>query len=219
MAPLNPAHWEVITSQVRSVLGLLAQQTFIARFYLAGGTALAMQLGHRRSFDLDFFSETDHLLDSSRREIVTALARKKDAVQANTDGTLLLQIGDVGVSFFSYGYPLVQPTVSVAGVALASVRDIGLMKVDAIMGRSNKKDFCDLYFVCQVVPLGDLLELGQAKYAFLRDFGVQALKSLTDFRQAEADEMPEMVKRASWDEVKRFFIAQAKALGWEWFGS
>lgn len=216
MAPLSGLYWQAITSQVKNVLSLIAQQAFAGRFYLGGGTGLALQLGHRRSLDLDFFSETDQLLANSRREIVTELALEEGVVQAQLDGTLILQ-GGVGVRFFSDGYPLVKPTLPAAGIALASLEDIGLMEVDAIMAHSTKKDFFDLYFACQVASLGDLLELGQVKYAFLRDFGVQALKALADFRDAEADEMPEMLKPVDWNEVKRYFIVEAKALGRNWF--
>ena len=217
MAPLSGLYWQAITSQVKNVLSLIAQQAFAGRFYLGGGTGLALQLGHRRSLDLDFFSETDQLLANSRREIVTELAPEEGVVQAQLDGTLILQVKRVGVSFFSDGYPLVKPTLPAASIALASLEDIGLMKVDAIMGHSTNKDFLDLYFACQVASLGDLLELGQIKYAFLRDFGVQALKALTGFRDAEADEMPEMLKPVDCNEVKRYFIAEAKALGRNWF--
>jgi len=117
MAVLTNPHWEVVPPLLRELLTEIGPKPFSRRFYLARGTALALRLGHRASVDLDFFSETDELLDDSRAEIVTAL-RKGRIVHVLEDvvGNLLLEIEGYGVGFFGYGYALLESPDEVAGV-------------------------------------------------------------------------------------------------------
>lgn len=103
------------------------------RFYLAGGTALALQLGHRYSIDLDFFSEVDDLSDASRNEISVALSQHFTLdIDPGGMGHMQIDIQTNPVAFMSYGYPLLAPTWSLEGIQLANLLDIGLMKIDAI---------------------------------------------------------------------------------------
>jgi hypothetical protein len=127
MAVLSPVHWQAITPAMREVLHFIGQCPFAERFYLAGGTALALRLGHRRSIDLDFFSATDPLARRTRQEIVSALLPLGLQVLEDVDGNLLTQVLAMHAGFFSYRYPLLAPTSSVEGVALAGILDIGLM--------------------------------------------------------------------------------------------
>ena len=130
MALLMNPHWEVVPPLLRELLIEIGQEPFSCRFYLAGGTALALRLGHRVSVDLDFFSQTDELLDDSRAEIVATL-RKRRVVQVLEDvvGNLLLEIEDYRVGFFGYGYALLESPDEVAGVRVGSLADVGLMKM------------------------------------------------------------------------------------------
>ncbi len=68
MAALNPPFWHVITPEMRQVLFDINQQSFSHDFYLAGGTALSLQIGHRQSVDLDFFSEIDEVGEHTRKD-------------------------------------------------------------------------------------------------------------------------------------------------------
>jgi hypothetical protein len=61
MAVLTSPNWETITDGMRRLLNWMGQQDFVSQFYLAGGTGLALQIGHRRSVDLDFFSAMDEV--------------------------------------------------------------------------------------------------------------------------------------------------------------
>ena len=179
-APLleNP-HWECVSPELQNIIITVGQQTFSKRFYLAGGTALALQLGHRISVDLDFFASNDELLDESRHEIITTLSHFFDLeIVQDVVGSLLFVINDVAVGFFSYQFPLLAPTVTVKQITLASLIDIGLMKLDAIAGRGVKKDFIDLYFIAQHLILDKLIGQGQDKYPTVRDFDTMVLESL-----------------------------------------
>ena len=219
MAALDNPHWEAVPPPLPDLLAGIGQQPFISRFYLGGGTALALQLGHRKSFDLDFFSDVDNVEAASREEIKVALSALWPVkLQKDVDGTLFFDIGGTHVGFFSYGCSLLDPTPTAAGVRLAGLTDIGLMKLDAVVGRAARKDFYDLYFIAQRVPLTRLLELGERKYPEMRDFQLHAISGLTFFDNADVDAQPELLIPVEWETVKDFFVAQARALRREWFG-
>ncbi len=106
MVALNAFYWEGISADMRRVLIQLGPRPFTQRFYLAGGTALSLQIGHRRSVDLDFFSEADELDESSRNEIIHSLSAPSVQIVENVGGNLLFLVDGVRAGFFSYGYPL-----------------------------------------------------------------------------------------------------------------
>lgn len=218
MASLTNPHWEAVSASLRDLLNFIGEHTFAERFYLAGGTALALRLGRRRSYDLDFFSETDEVLADTRQEILTALAERQPQTLESADGNLLLLISGLSVGFFGYGYPLVEQPDVVEGVAVASLADVGLMKLDALISRGSRKDFYDLYFVAQEIPISDLLILGETKYPRARDFQLMAVEGMVQFENADRDVQPEMLQIVPWEDVREFFTEQAKQLGQQWFG-
>lgn len=216
MAPLSQPYWESVTDRMKDLLEFIGRQPFNQRFYLAGGTALALQLGHRQSVDLDFFSETDEVTPQTQTEILAHLASLNPTVLERAWGHFLLALQQTQVGFFAYGYPLIQPTVSIANIRLAHPLDIGLMKLDALISRAARKDFYDLYFIAQTTSLEELLALGQQKYRYARDFEVEAVRSLVFFVNAEKDVEPEMLEPVLWETVKDFFRNEAKRLGKQW---
>jgi hypothetical protein len=217
MATLNPPYWQAISPVMQRMLVHFGQQPFADRFYLAGGTALALQLGHRRSVDFDFFSETDEVDEKSRREILRSLSTASPQVIENVGGNLLLLVDDVRVGFFGYGYSLVSPSTKLENVPLASIADIGLMKCDALISRGSRKDFYDLYFILRYMRLDQLLQLGVKKYPLFRDFPLMVMESMTLFDNADRDTQPDLLVYIAWEEVKQFFIFQAGLLGAHWF--
>ena len=105
----------------------------------------------------------------------------------------------------------------VENVAIAAQMDIGLMKLDALIGRGSRKDFYDVYVISQHIPLADLLEAGRKKYPQMRDFAIMAIESMVLFENGDQDVQPAMFINLSWDELKGYFIEQAKLLGNQWF--
>jgi hypothetical protein len=218
MAVLDPIHWEAVTPQVHDLMRLIGRQPFAARFYLAGGTALALRVGHRRSIDLDFFSTLDEVLEGTRHEILDALSPSAPLSLEEVDGNLLLRVLDLHVGFFSYSYSLIGPTDSVEGVEVASLTDVGLMKLDALIGRGSRKDFYDVYTIAHCIPIPNLLALTEIKYPRARDFQLMAAESMVSFENADEDLQPDLLIDVPWEQVKRFFIAQARSLGEMWLG-
>lgn len=208
-------HWETVTPQMHDVLRVIGHSDLTSRFYLAGGTALALQLGHRRSVDLDFFSETDEVRPEAHREALRVLEAFQPTIVEQAWGNFLLVVQDLHVGFYGYGYRLLEPLVP-AMVPLASLVDIGLMKLDALATRATRKDFYDLYAIARQIPLRTLLDLAPSKYPSVRDFEAMVVRTLVYFERAEQEEAPPMLQPVQWDDVKAFFREQAKRLGDQW---
>jgi len=219
MATLARPHWEAVTAELRDLMVALGQLDLLRRFYLAGGTALALRLGHRISQDLDLFADIDTLNDDLRRGIVEEL-RKDHTVELLQDSVLGLVLTADGqpASFFSYGYPLLDPTDVVSGVQVAGILDIGLMKLDAVAGRGTRKDFYDMYFIASHISLDELFVRSMEKYPHSRGFGMRVLTALVDFDIADQQDEPILLQAVAWDQVKAFFAAEARRLGQSWFG-
>jgi hypothetical protein len=213
---MTDLHWETVTPLMRDVMRTIGACDLCPRFYLAGGTALALQLGHRRSVDLDFFSETDEVRPETHEKVLHTLGEFHPTVVEHTWGNLLLLVDDLRVGFFGYSYKLVAPTVPAEGVPLAGLADIGLMKLDAISGRASRKDFHDLYAIAQRIPLRDLLVLAPEKYPYNRDFEAQVVRDLVYFERADQEAPLPLLHAVEWSTVKTFFREQAIQLGQAW---
>lgn len=172
----------------------------LANTRLVGGTALALQLGHRVSVDLDFFGEWDYSTDL--RTVFRGLGRAQK--QSGTpDGRLQFFFVDgVKVDCVAYGeHPWLEPAVEEGGIRLAGVKDIGAMKINAITNRGSRKDFVDLARLLEDWPLEEIFRWYAAKY---RDANpVLALRSLSYFADAEAEPMPRMLVGFDWTAAKR----------------
>lgn len=201
---------QALPKGTRRNLALLAKAGLTAPFYLAGGTAAALHLGHRISVDLDFFGPEP--FDSA--QLAAQLSDLgKFRLERLAEDTLLGELRGVRISFFRYRYPLIAEPVSVLGITVASLEDIAAMKLDAISRRGTRRDFIDLYFIAQSgLALPEALQWYQRKYAGLNLNLVHLVKSLAYFADAEADPMPQMLVDLSWDEVKRFFEREARSL-------
>lgn len=205
-------YWETISAEMREILGDFGQSKIAEKFYLAGGTALALQIGHRHSIDLDFFSPTEDI-PSIRPQLDSALG---GILADSAWGNLVYLVKDVRVGFYGYGFALVAPKTKIGDIQLASVEDIALMKLDALLSRASRKDFYDLYFIAQTIPLSTIFQKAPQKYPSVRDFESQTAKRLVYFENAEHESDPILIKPVAWDNVKKFFIEEARKIqkGW-----
>jgi hypothetical protein len=202
-------HRETVDAKVERALTDLHQLPILARFYLAGGTGLALHLGHRRSVDLDFFLDDNFDEDALLQKLQHLEAF---ALTAQGPGTIHAQIGSTKVSFIAYEYPLLFPLQAFLGVNVADPREIACMKISAIASRGTKRDFVDLYAVSQRFGLAQIFEWFIKKFARTNYSWVHVLKSMTYFEEADRDPMPDMLAALSWEEVKGFFSREAPRL-------
>jgi len=178
--------------------------------YLAGGTALALQLGHRLSYDLDFFTplEFDEQLLLPEIEKISAFKLEKISWR-----TILGKFSAVRFSIFYYKYPALYAPKRFGKINVSDVRDIAGMKIAAIASRGTKRDFVDLYFICkEVVPLNKAIRLYERKYKNLTATAMHIMKSLVYFDDAESEEMPQMLKKVEWGDIKKYFEKEVKKL-------
>lgn len=183
----------------------LMSRPALSGFYLAGGTSLALQIGHRISVDLDMFGdrpfETQEILDE-----LHDLA--PITIMAQTKNILVLNIRDVKVDFVNYRYPLVSAPLLEDDLRLLTLPDIGAMKLNAIAGRGRKRDFYDLYFLLKQYSLPELMGFYLQKFDDGSEFMV--VRSLSYFDDADEDEDVMLLgEKVAWSTVKQ---AISKAL-------
>lgn len=163
-------------------------QSFKNDFYLAGGTSLALQIGHRDSVDFDFFIEKDLNTGKLFEELRKIFeGHKLLKIQEETNTLTVLIDSSIKVSFFTYRYKLIDKIISDENFTFASVADIGCMKLSAITGRATSKDYIDLYFILKQLSLPDLLDKVRKKYPELDQNLI--LKSLVYFEDIITEKM------------------------------
>lgn len=189
-------------------LNILKKLKFLKdyHFYLAGGTALALELGHRISLDFDFYIEgeldPETLLQDFQKHF------KNVQLIREAKNTLILSIDNTEVSLFSYPYPLISPLIKIPEVNLASMEDICAMKIVAIIQRGTKRDFIDIYFLTKRFGLERIFALTQKKYKglFNKYLALQALTYFTDADKERDEQRAKTLIGISWDEIKKELI-------------
>jgi hypothetical protein len=208
-------HLETVSVQQREAIGLLGPLLTSRQMYLAGGTSVALQLGHRRSVDLDCFSSLP-IADPMALAHDLRCADVPFKTGSTDRGTLHGQVLGVPVSFIEFGYPLLHPPTVWPEVncPLASLRDLAAMKLVAIAQRGSKKDFFDIYALgLQQFSLAQMLQAYQDKYSV--DDIARILCSLTYFEDAEHEPSPLFIKDFprtdfSWNDCKQTIRAWVK---------
>lgn len=172
---------------------------------LVGGTALALQIGHRKSIDLDFFGKVD--FEAIQTGSLFARFDTVEVIQ-KTKNINVFEINGVKVDFVNYSYPWLQDTLVIDGIRLALEKDLAAMKIAAITGRGRKKDFVDMYFLLKEISFTDIISLYNEKYFDASTY--LALKSLTYFDDAEQDMDLDMIEPIEWIEVKKTILKEVK---------
>lgn len=175
---MDKIYWEILDGERKKILPIFS--SFRNDFYLAGGTALALQIGHRDSIDFDFFTKNSFSsweLFKKLKEVFIGLEVVK--VQEEKDTLAVLIDEKIKISFFGYPYDLIKPLIKSEFINLASIEDIGAMKLSAITGRSVLKDYVDIYWILQKISLLNLTKFCQKKF---KDLDINlVLKSLVYF--------------------------------------
>jgi len=206
--------WNALAPETRRTFEALAKLPIPRDFYLGGGTALALQIGHRISHDLDFFSATNPLGMEEREALAGHLQRLETVtIRHESDAQLYATILGVEVSFVYQHRPLLFQTIDLDSIEAAQPVDIGLMKLSAIKDRGTRRDFVDLYAMRLVAPLRTLFQLLPQKYYDRPDFTVHLAYALRYFEDAEADPRQlHLLQKLSWSAVKKYCTEGARLL-------
>jgi len=205
-------HDKALPPASRDLLATIGEQRTgtLAGWTLAGGTGLALRLGHRLSDDFDFF----HTAGRDASSLFGALSAISafETLQMG-ENTLTVLVGPVKISFFRISDPFLFEADPYGVFRVADPRDTALMKLLAITNRGSRKDFVDLFTMLRDVPvLKDYLGILPAKYGQGRLSDYQVLLGLTCFDDAEAEPMPVTLEPFNWEECKSFFVREARAL-------
>ena len=197
---------QTIQPDTLELLKRLASQPELSQTRLVGGTALALQYGHRQSVDLDFFG----ILPEDKDDLVEMAKHIGDVLVLNRSGKIVqIVLNQVKVDFVEYGrYAWIDEPIQGDGFILASDRDIAAMKVNAIIGRGTRKDFIDLYVLLQHYSLSQIMDFYKRKYPEFSEY--RALLSMTYFDDAEMQDMPKMFIDTSWEEMKKTIVEAVK---------
>lgn len=176
----------------------MTNESIFSQLRLVGGTALALQLGHRNSIDLDFFGhievEDEDLLETLRKHGKLEILKLSQNIKIFT-------LDGIKVDIVNYAYPWIDDAVLEDGLRLAAPRDIAAMKINAIEGRGTKKDFVDVFELLKTYSLNDILVFHKEKYPEASTF--RALMSLSYFEDAESQPLPKMFIPENWEEMKK----------------
>ena len=200
--------YETVEPRTLELLKSLMQEPAFNDMRLVGGTALALQYGHRQSIDLDFFGDL-----TCEHEITQEILSKygKVTVLKETKNIRIYVVDNIKVDFVHYScYPWLEDAIFEDGIRLASPKDIAAMKINAIEGRGTRKDFVDVFFLLKHYSLQEILSFYKAKYPNYSDF--RAMTSLTYFDDAEMQPMPKMFNNTSWSDMQKAIIEKVKLL-------
>jgi hypothetical protein len=195
-------HREAVEPHTLELLTNLSKLKTLEGFVLVGGTALALQIGHRKSVDLDFFSKEEF----DARELLDKLSKDFRITPVNIDNnTLIASVVDVKVDFIRFRYPFKKPFLVEDNISMLRIGDIAPMKIDAITGRGHKKDFFDLFYLLKYMSLGEILD--SYRDMFGHDTIFHVLKSLVYFEDAENNPEPVLLdKNVTWKMVKEYLV-------------
>ena len=200
-------YWSILDNKRIELLRKIVKTVSLNNYYMAGGTALSLQLNLRESFDFDFC-----VPDMFNSDVLISELKSigNIEVKQNQKGTVDVLLDGVQVSFFFYPNNLVDDTVNnneIPDLKMASILDIAAMKVAAIGGRGAKKDFFDLYNIMKKCNI-DTEKLASA---VIKKFGtnvnyVNMIMGLSYFEDAESEELPKTFVEYDWNTIKKYFI-------------
>jgi hypothetical protein len=200
----------ILPPQTKKAFDFLSSQNWLndSGWYLAGGTALALQADHRKSFDLDFFS-IERKFDT--KKVLEKFSNNQDwKTSFDEENTVYGELYGAKVSFIAYSLFVPDAEfIKCGAINILSARDIAVMKIIAISQRGRKRDFFDLYWCAKnIEPLEETIKRLKKQYPSVAHDYHHILKSLVYFADAEDDPDPEINFQADWDLVKRYFIKE-----------
>jgi predicted nucleotidyltransferase component of viral defense system len=176
------------------------EDELLENFFLAGGTALALQIGHRISLDLDLFTQASF----TENEMLSNLEeRYQFQMDFQAKNTLKGSIREVKVDLIAHNYPLVKPLIEPDGIRMAAVEDIAAMKLNAIIGNGTRlKDFIDIAYLSSSLTVSQMIDAYEKKYATRNP--AMVIKALDYHKDINLNEPVEMLAgKYKWEDTKK----------------
>lgn len=191
---------ETVEKSTLELLKNLMEDQLLGDFFLVGGTALALQIGHRISIDLDLFTQTSF---DENKMLSNLEERYQFQMDFQSRNTLKGSIKGVKVDFITHNYPLVKPLIKREGIRMAALEDIAAMKLNAIIGNGTRhKDFIDVAYLSSSLSLAQMIDAYERKYASRNP--TMAIKALDYHSDIDFNEPIEMLDgKYKWEEIKR----------------
>jgi len=190
-------HTEAVSDTLLGLLKQLMLAEPLRDFYLVGGTALALRYGHRKSIDIDLFTQAPFDANTLTECLEKAFGLEN---ASNKENTVLGQIHGIKTDFIAHRYPLVGKVRTIDGIRFLSIEDIAAMKLNAIANRGSKKDFWDFALLLNHFDREDMLSFFTEKYPNASRWNVE--KSLSYFEDAEREPDPIDLSGQTWEKVK-----------------
>lgn len=190
-------HKKVLPEYSHNAFYKIGHSDSFSDFYLAGGTSLALQIGHRESIDLDFFTKVpfrSNLINSLPNQEYTAISLHDNYIELIQDETK--------ISFMYWAFEPTQPLVVIDDIFLANPIDIGLFKLLAIQGRHTRKDIVDLFFIDrEIIEIKSLVALFNEKYPKEKVNLIDSAKEIFNIDAINMSPMPKVYEDIEFDEV------------------
>jgi len=193
---------QTVDPKLLAGLKFLMTEPQLANYRLVGGTALALQFGHRHSVDIELFGTEEFDQD---KVILAMSAFAKVDIISRKSAIFTCLLGGVKTDFVKYPYAWIDDILEIDGIRMATAKEIAAMKLNAIAGRGAKKDFIDLNLLLDQFTLKEMLQFYKAKYNQNDDFMVK--KSLSYFADADKQSNPEMMSAYNWEGIKDRIVA------------
>jgi hypothetical protein len=181
----------IINPTTFSLIQELQSLPFLKDFYLVGGTALALKLGHRNSIDIDLFTQNEF----STREIAEKLSLNRNFfISFERENTLMCYINSIKTDFIRHNYSFVNEPITEEGITYLSMEDIAAMKLNAIAQSGKRiKDFIDVYYLLEHFSVNEMLSFYEIKYPFSNK--LIALRGLEYFNDIDLNIDPPILKK------------------------
>ena len=194
-------HKETVDKSTLDLLVQLQSKEYLKGFYLVGGTALALRIGHRKSVDIDLFSNFDFDVAALLENLSSDFNFK---LFFSANNTIKGSIDNVQVDILAHRYPLILEPFKEEGITMLSLQDILAMKLNAITSSGQRvKDFIDVYYLLHEFTLSEMIGFYNTKYKQYND--VNVLKSITYYNDVDLVDWPQLIDNPllKWDDVKK----------------
>ena len=200
-------HLETVEPHTFSVLKQLMEMPELKGFSLVGGTALSLLYGHRKSVDLDLFSNKSFDNVDLVKAMTTKFQDRFIMEQKPPSFGIFCYVDEVKVDLVRHPHPLIRPEENREGLRMFSTQDIIAMKVQAILGRGRKKDFWDIAELLNHFTVADFIQFHKEKYT-TQNLMITVPQAISYFADAEESEDPISLKKQTWNSVQKFINAK-----------